>query len=148
MRAVSVLKLAANCGSYWLCSSTQPPHCDSVIAFGGHFLLICTCSSCLLLSFLSLQFSLEPFVSISLQIEEANKLQINIFLIFGYFSLSVSPGHKVTDHILFATPETMLDWIFRHKAVDPRKIKMFVLDEADVMIAIQGHQDQSIRIHK
>ena len=25
---------------------------------------------------------------------------------------------------------------------------MFVLDEADVMIALQGHQDQSIRIHK
>ena len=25
---------------------------------------------------------------------------------------------------------------------------MFVLDEADVMIATQGHQDQSIRIHK
>ena len=88
MRAGSVLKLAANSGSFWLCSSTQPPHCDSVIAFwGGHFLLICTCSSCLLLSFLSLQFSLEPFVSISLQIEKANKLQINIFLIFGYFSL-------------------------------------------------------------
>ncbi|XP_067051716.1 ATP-dependent RNA helicase DDX19A-like [Acropora muricata] len=60
----------------------------------------------------------------------------------------VSPGQKVTDHILFATPGTMLDWIFRHKAVDPRKIKMFVLDKADVMIAIQGHQDQSIRIHK
>ena len=42
----------------------------------------------------------------------------------------------------------MLDWIFRHKAVDPRKIKMFVLDEADLMIAIQGHQDQSMRMHK
>ena len=54
----------------------------------------------------------------------------------------------MTDHILFATPGTMLDWIFRHKAVDPRKIKMFVLDEADLMIAIQGHQDQSMRMHK
>ncbi|XP_067051710.1 ATP-dependent RNA helicase DDX19A-like isoform X2 [Acropora muricata] len=60
----------------------------------------------------------------------------------------VSPGQKVTDHILFATPGTILDWIFRHKAVDPRKIKMFVLDDADGMIAIQGHQDQFIRIHK
>ncbi|KAK2556340.1 ATP-dependent RNA helicase DDX19A [Acropora cervicornis] len=60
----------------------------------------------------------------------------------------VSRGHKVTDHILFGVPGTMLDWIFRHKAVDPRKIKMFVLDEADFMIAIQGHQDQCIRIHK
>jgi len=28
------------------------------------------------------------------------------------------------------------------------KVEVFVLDEADVMIATQGHQDQSIRIHK
>ena len=69
-------------------------------------------------------------------------------LLFFSLSWSVSHGHKVTDHILFGVPGTILNWIFRHKAVDPRKIKMFVLDEADVMIAIQGHQDQSIRIHK
>ena len=41
-----------------------------------------------------------------------------------------------------------MDLIFRHKAVDPRKIKMFVLDEVDDMIAMQGHQDQSIRIRR
>ncbi|XP_020630470.1 ATP-dependent RNA helicase DDX19A-like [Orbicella faveolata] len=60
----------------------------------------------------------------------------------------VSRGQKVTDHILFGTPGTLLDWILRHKVIDSKKIKMFVLDEADVMIALQGHQDQSIRIHK
>ena len=54
----------------------------------------------------------------------------------------------MTDHIIFATPGTLLDWLLRHKVMDPKKIKMFVLDEADVMIALQGHQDQSIRIHK
>ena len=54
----------------------------------------------------------------------------------------------MTDHILFGTPGTLLDWILRHHVIDPKKIKMFVLDEADVMIALQGHQDQSIRIHK
>ena len=62
--------------------------------------------------------------------------------------LTVSRGLKVTDHIIFGTPGTLLDWILRHKVLDPKKIKMFVLDEADVMIALQGHQDQSIRIHK
>ena len=61
---------------------------------------------------------------------------------------SVSRGQRVTDHILFGTPGTLLDWILRHRVIDPKKIKMFVLDEADVMIALQGHQDQSIRIHK
>ena len=32
--------------------------------------------------------------------------------------------------------------------MDPSKIVLFVLDEADIMIATQGHQDQTIRIHK
>lgn len=65
-----------------------------------------------------------------------------------FFFLTVSRSQKVTDHIIFGTPGTLLDWILRHKVLDPKKIKMFVLDEADVMIALQGHQDQSIRIHK
>ena len=42
----------------------------------------------------------------------------------------------------------MLDWILRHRALDPKKIKMFVLDKADVMIELQGHQDQCIRTNK
>ena len=40
----------------------------------------------------------------------------------------------------------MLDWILRHRALDPKRVKMFVLDEADVMLVLQGYQDQSIRI--
>ena len=63
----------------------------------------------------------------------------------------------------------MLDWSLKFKFFDLNKITVFVLDEADVMIATQGHQvddchidfhpafsdfltfhlqDQSIRIHK
>ena len=71
-----------------------------------------------------------------------------MFLIPLLLLSTVSRGQKVTDHIIFATPGTLLDWILRNRALDPKKIKMFVLDEADVMIAQQGHQDQSIRIHK
>ncbi|XP_074626266.1 ATP-dependent RNA helicase DDX19A-like isoform X1 [Acropora palmata] len=95
---------------------------------------------------------LSPTYELALQTgqvaEKMSKFCPEIKIGYAVRGERVSPGHKVTDHILFATPGTMLDWIFRHKAVDPRKIKMFVLDEADVMIAIQGHQDQSIRIHK
>ena len=54
----------------------------------------------------------------------------------------------MTDHILFGTPGTVQDWILRRHVVDPKKIKMFVLDEADVMITLQGHHDQAIRIRK
>ena len=60
----------------------------------------------------------------------------------------MSKGQKVTDHIIFATPGTLLDWILHRKVLDPKKIKMFVLDDADVMIALQGHQDQAIRIYR
>ena len=42
----------------------------------------------------------------------------------------------------------MLDWGTKLRLFDLSKVEVFVLDEADVMIAIQGHQDQSIRIHK
>ena len=49
---------------------------------------------------------------------------------------------------MVGTPGTVLDWILKRRAMDPSKIVLFVLDEADIMIATQGHQDQTIRIHK
>ena len=54
----------------------------------------------------------------------------------------------MTSHIIIGTPGTLLDWILKMRAFDPKKIRVFVLDEADVMIDTQGHKDQSIRIHK
>ena len=44
-------------------------------------------------------------------------------------------------------PGTTLDWVLKLRVFDP-KISAFVLDEADVMIDTQGHQDQTIRIYK
>ena len=67
------------------------------------------------------------------------------YLLFGFYTLQV------------------LDWSLKFRFFDLSKITVFVLDEADVMIAtqvgialekwrlctlFQGHQDQSIRIHK
>jgi len=58
-------------------------------------------------------------------------------------------GSKLTEHIIIGTPGKVLDWSnLKFNFFELKKIKVFVLDEADVMIAIQGHQDQSIRIHK
>jgi len=59
---------------------------------------------------------------------------------------SVPKGHKLQEHILIGTPGTVLHWILRHKCFDPQKLKVFVFDEADVMISQQGHLDQSLRI--
>ncbi|XP_015601205.1 DEAD-box helicase Dbp80 isoform X1 [Cephus cinctus] len=57
-------------------------------------------------------------------------------------------GTKITDHIIIGTPGKVLDWGIKFRFFDLKKISVFVLDEADVMIATQGHQDQCIRIHK
>lgn len=68
----------------------------------------------------------------------------------AFFSLytTVQRGMKLQEQIVIGTPGTMLDWCGKFKFIDPKKIKVFVLDEADVMIDTQGHQDQSIRIQR
>ena len=38
--------------------------------------------------------------------------------------------------------------LLKRKVIDPSRISMFVLDEADIMIDQQGQQDQTIRIQK
>ena len=49
---------------------------------------------------------------------------------------------------MIGTPGTVLDWCIKQRVVDLKKVRVFVLDEADVMIDTQGHQDQSIRIQR
>lgn len=63
-------------------------------------------------------------------------------------TVPVPRGIKLEEQIVIGTPGTMLDWCGKFKFIDPKKITVFVLDEADVMIATQGHQDQSIRIQR
>lgn len=60
----------------------------------------------------------------------------------------VTRGEKVSYHIVIGTPGTMLDWCLKLRVIDLKKVQVFVLDEADVMIDTQGHQDQSIRIQR
>ncbi|XP_074039484.1 DEAD-box helicase Dbp80-like [Leptinotarsa decemlineata] len=55
---------------------------------------------------------------------------------------------KLTEHIIIGMPGKVLDWAFKFRVFDLKKIDVFVLDEADVMIATQDHQDQCMKIHK
>ena len=57
-------------------------------------------------------------------------------------------GQSLTEQIIIGTPNTVMDWVLKVRAFDPNKIVLFVLNEADIMIATQGHQDQTLRIHK
>lgn len=52
------------------------------------------------------------------------------------------------EHIIIGTPGKVVDWGVKYKFIDLSKLTVFVLDEADVMIATQGHQEQSLRIRK
>lgn len=61
---------------------------------------------------------------------------------------AVPRGTTLDDHIIIGTPGKVFDWVTKFRVFDIRKIHVFVLDEADVMIATQGHQEQCIRIHK
>lgn len=72
----------------------------------------------------------------------------DIKLRFAVRGEEIERNKKLTDHIIIGTPGKILDWGLKFKAFDLSKIRVFVLDEADVMIAQQGHQDQCIRIHK
>lgn len=54
----------------------------------------------------------------------------------------------IRDHVVFGTPGKVLDWGLRNRRFDLKQITVFVLDEADVMINIQGHRQQSLMIRK
>lgn len=61
---------------------------------------------------------------------------------------NLARNEVVTEHVVIGTPGKVLDWTLKFKVFDMKKISVFVLDEADVMISQQGHQDQCIRIQK
>ena len=68
--------------------------------------------------------------------------------LFPYSSHTVESRVLRREHIIMGTSGTVLDWVLKKRVIDPKKIAMFVLDEADIMIDQQGQQDQTIRIQK
>lgn len=67
---------------------------------------------------------------------------------FGTKANKQTRGTVLKSPIIIGTPGTILDWIVKFKFFDPKKIKVLVFDEADVMISTQGHKDQSTRIKR
>ncbi|KAF4518747.1 hypothetical protein B566_EDAN006151 [Ephemera danica] len=95
---------------------------------------------------------LAPTYELALQIGEVAKKMAQflpaIKIVFAVRGEDRPRNTKLTDHIIIGTPGKVMDWGVKFKFFDLSKIRVFVLDEADVMIATQGHQDQSFRIHK
>ena len=68
-------------------------------------------------------------------------------------SLSLSPSLSLSLSLsllctFLPSPTTKVLLLLFNQVIDPQRITMFVLDEADVMIDQQGQQDQTIRIQK
>ncbi|CAJ1084510.1 ATP-dependent RNA helicase DDX19A [Xyrichtys novacula] len=95
---------------------------------------------------------ISPTYELALQIgqvvEQMGQFCPDLRLAYGIRGNRMERGVKLQEQIVIGTPGTVLDWCTKYKHIDPKKITMFVLDEADVMIATQGHRDQSIRIHR
>ncbi|XP_055747690.1 ATP-dependent RNA helicase DDX19A isoform X2 [Salvelinus fontinalis] len=95
---------------------------------------------------------IAPTYELALQtgkvIEQMGKFYPEVKLAYAIRGNKLDRGMKIQEQIVIGTPGTVLDWCSKLKIIDPKKISVFVLDEADVMIATQGHQDQSIRIQR
>ncbi|XP_049611110.1 ATP-dependent RNA helicase DDX19A-like isoform X1 [Syngnathus scovelli] len=95
---------------------------------------------------------IAPTYELALQIgqvmQQMGKFCPDIKLAYAVRGCKAERGSQLEEQIVVGTPGTILDWCNKYKVIEPKKITMFVLDEADVMIATQGHRDQSIRVHR
>nr|XP_008515332.1 PREDICTED: ATP-dependent RNA helicase DDX25 isoform X2 [Equus przewalskii] len=95
---------------------------------------------------------LAPTYELALQtghvVERMGKFCVDVQVMYAVRGNQIPRGTDVTKQIVIGTPGTVLDWCFKRKLIDLTKIRVFVLDEADVMIDTQGFSDQSIRIQR
>ncbi|PNJ61789.1 DDX19B isoform 11, partial [Pongo abelii] len=79
---------------------------------------------------------LSPTYELALQtgkvIEQMGKFYPELKLAYAVRGNKLERGQKISEQIVIGTPGTVLDWCSKLKFIDPKKIKVFVLDEADV----------------
>ncbi|KAJ3026782.1 UNVERIFIED_CONTAM: RNA helicase required for poly(A+) mRNA export [Siphonaria sp. JEL0065] len=66
---------------------------------------------------------------------------------FAIKDLEVPRNTKIDAQLIVGTPGTVMDFA-RKGMIDTKQVKVFVLDEADNMLDLQGLGDQSVRIRK
>ncbi|KAL1459165.1 hypothetical protein WDU94_011172 [Cyamophila willieti] len=95
---------------------------------------------------------LAPTYELAIQIGEVvakmGKFITDLSVRYAVRGENLERGKKITEQIIIGTPGKVLDWGLKYRFFDLSKLTVFVLDEADVMIATQGHQDFSLRIQK
>ncbi len=95
---------------------------------------------------------LSPTYELALQTGEVAqqmaKYKPQIKFRFAVRGENIPRGQQLREHVIIGTPGKLMDWAHKYRVFDLKKVKVFVLDEADVMIDTQGHRQQSIRIQK
>ncbi|XP_072012668.1 ATP-dependent RNA helicase DDX25 isoform X1 [Engystomops pustulosus] len=95
---------------------------------------------------------LSPTFELALQtgevIEQMGKFCDGVDVVYAIRGNRPSKGSRIEAQIIVGTPGTVMDWCFKLKLIDVENIKVFVLDEADVMIGLQGHSDHSVRVKR
>ncbi|NXJ85833.1 DDX25 helicase, partial [Trogon melanurus] len=95
---------------------------------------------------------LAPTYELALQIgrviEKIGQFCTDIKVTYAIRGNRAAQGVKRQEQIVIGTPGSMLDWCFKLKVIDLKKVTSFVLDEADIMIDTQGLSYQSIRVQR
>ncbi|KAF6080904.1 DEAD-box helicase 25 [Phyllostomus discolor] len=95
---------------------------------------------------------LAPTYELALQtgrvVEQMGRFCVDVQVMYAVRGNPIPRSTDLTKQIIIGTPGTVLHWFFKRKLFDLTKIRVFVLDEADVMIDTQGFSDQSIRIQR
>ncbi|NXD88066.1 DDX25 helicase, partial [Halcyon senegalensis] len=90
----------------------------------------------------------ELALQIGLVVEKIGQFCTDIKVTYAVRGNRVWQGAAPQEQIVIGTPGKTMDWCFKHRVVDLRKISLFVLDEADIMIDTQCLSYQSIRIQR
>ncbi|XP_058050377.1 ATP-dependent RNA helicase DDX25 [Ahaetulla prasina] len=95
---------------------------------------------------------LSPTFELAVQtghvVEKMGRFCVNINVNYAVRGNRVPRGTSIREQIIIGTPGTLLDWCFKLKLFNLKNIKVYVLDEADVMIDKQNFLDQSVRIQR
>ncbi len=96
---------------------------------------------------------LAPTMELAMQINDVvtsmGQFMPNLKIALAIRGNHVPRNQELREQVIIGTPGTVFDWSCpRINCFSLKKVKVFVLDEADVMIDQQGHQDICIRIVK
>lgn len=94
---------------------------------------------------------LAPTYELAMQIGEVvaklTQFMPEVTVHYAVKGVKITRGVQLTDQIVIGTPGKMLEYVTKLNMFDNSKVICLVLDEADVMMSQQGHQDLSIRIY-